>query len=223
MIGVNVVVDAYGRLSGRQLSRMTHRETPWRQARADLQPGERGSNVISLDVMADFYGGLDDAAEDDVVAIDEVPDPSTALACRDRRSSRRGKLVVLSSPPRTAEWTPTPASSVGAFQVATGIQLQTPARCQSKRDNRSAVRIGRQDLLVPVSVASPYHWGHSMRGFILHPSGTTPVHLRGRPHALLPLHAGARLVVGTLAAGHVSRRQDTCRRQWRCRDRRSHA
>jgi uncharacterized phage-associated protein len=71
---VNVVVDAYGRLSGRQLSRMTHRETPWRQARADLQPGERGSNVISLDVMADFYGGLDDAAEDDVVAIDEVPE-----------------------------------------------------------------------------------------------------------------------------------------------------
>jgi uncharacterized phage-associated protein len=71
---VNVVVDAYERLSGRQLSRMTHRETPWRQARADLQPGERGSNVISLDVMADFYGGLDDAAEDDVVAIDEVPE-----------------------------------------------------------------------------------------------------------------------------------------------------
>jgi hypothetical protein len=30
--------------------------------------------VISLDVMADFCGGLDDAAEDDVVAIDEVPE-----------------------------------------------------------------------------------------------------------------------------------------------------
>ena len=132
---------------------------------------------------------------------------TTALPCRDRRSSRRRKFVVLVSPRRVAEWACARASSVGAFPVQAGVQLLTPARCQSKRDNRSAVRIGRQDLLVPVSVASPYHWGHSMRGFILHPSGTTPVHLIGGPHALLPLHAGTRLVVRTLAAGRVGRRR----------------
>jgi hypothetical protein len=38
---------------------------------------------------------------------------------------------------------------------------------------------------MPVPVANSYHWGHSMRGLILRPGGTTPIHLRGRPHALL--------------------------------------
>ncbi len=46
-----------------------------------------------------------------------------------------------------------------------------------------------------------------MRDLILHSGGTTPIHLRGRPHALLPLHAGARLVVRTPAAGRVGRRR----------------
>jgi hypothetical protein len=74
---------------------------------------------------------------------------TTALPSRDHRSSHREKFVVLLSPPRTAEWASARASSVGAFQVQTGVQLLTPARCQSKRDNRSAVRIGRQDLPMP--------------------------------------------------------------------------
>jgi hypothetical protein len=106
--------------------------------------------------------------------------------------------VVFVSPLRAAEWASARASSVGAFQVETGVQLLAPARCQSKRDNRSAVRIGSQDLLVPVPVASPSHWGHSMRGLILHPSGTTPIDLRGRPHALLPLDSARGLLLARL-------------------------
>jgi hypothetical protein len=132
---------------------------------------------------------------------------TTALPSRDHRSSHRGKFVVLLSPPRAAERATTSGSSVGAFQVGTVVHLLAPARCHDKPDNRSAVRIGRQDLLAPVPVARPYRREHSMRGLILRPGGTTPIHLRGRPHALLPLHAGARLVVRTLAAGRVGRRR----------------
>ena len=45
-------------------------------------------------------------------------------------------------------------SASTAFPVETGVHLLAPARCQDKPDNRSAVRIGRQDLLAPVPVAS---------------------------------------------------------------------
>ena len=67
--------------------------------------------------------------------------------------------------------------------------------------------LGAKALPMPVPVANSYHWGHSMRGLILRPGGTTPIHLRGRPHAVLRLHTGARLVVRTLAAGRVGRRR----------------
>ena len=140
---------------------------------------------------------------------------TTALPSRDRRSSRRGKAMVFVSPLRAAEWASARASSVGAFQVETDVRLLTRARRKSRRDNRSAVRVGRQDLLVPVPVASPYPRGHSRRGLILHSGGTTPIQLRGGPHALLPFDAGARLVVRTLATGRVGRRRDPSRRQWR--------
>lgn len=56
---VSVVVDAYGKFTGRQLSALTHSERPWRDARRGLGPGERGNRVISLSEMADFYSALD--------------------------------------------------------------------------------------------------------------------------------------------------------------------
>ncbi|MGH9091436.1 MAG: Panacea domain-containing protein [Acidimicrobiales bacterium] len=56
---VRIVVDAYGRLTGRQLSALTHRERPWRDARGDLAPGERGDRVITPGDIADYYAGLD--------------------------------------------------------------------------------------------------------------------------------------------------------------------
>lgn len=62
---VDVVVETYNRLSGAQLSDLTHREPPWREARreAGLAPGERGDAQITTDAMVDYYGGL--LAEDD--------------------------------------------------------------------------------------------------------------------------------------------------------------
>lgn len=67
---VDVVVDAYGKLSGRQLSQLTHREEPWRVARGDLGPGERGSRVIEPATMQDYYSALDQS--DEATPVDQL-------------------------------------------------------------------------------------------------------------------------------------------------------
>ncbi|GAA1473621.1 DUF4065 domain-containing protein [Corynebacterium aurimucosum] len=54
---VDAVIEAYGNLSGQQLSDLTHSERPWRQAREDIPEGAASSNPIDLDVVQDFYGG----------------------------------------------------------------------------------------------------------------------------------------------------------------------
>jgi uncharacterized phage-associated protein len=68
---ISAVVDAYGRLSGRQLARLTHQEAPWQEARAGLAPGERGNREISLDSMAAFYSALDD--DPDAPLVEQLP------------------------------------------------------------------------------------------------------------------------------------------------------
>ena len=57
---IDVVVDEYGRLSGHDLSELTHREPPWRDARtaAGLADGERGTVEISPASMLEYYDSL---------------------------------------------------------------------------------------------------------------------------------------------------------------------
>lgn len=57
---VDAVIAYYGDMSAHELSQLTHRENPWRdaRARAHLQPGERGTEPISDAEMAEYYGGL---------------------------------------------------------------------------------------------------------------------------------------------------------------------
>ncbi|TGL61164.1 Panacea domain-containing protein [Leptospira sarikeiensis] len=55
---VDAVLDAYGKLSGQQLSQLTHQETPWIKARKGLEPGERGARVISLGSMVEYYSAV---------------------------------------------------------------------------------------------------------------------------------------------------------------------
>lgn len=64
---VNAVLDSYGAKAGVWLSELTHSELPWREARrrAGLSPGERGSAVIRLKDMAEYYGGLYDGSEEE--------------------------------------------------------------------------------------------------------------------------------------------------------------
>lgn len=56
---INHVLEAYGDKSAQWLSDLTHLELPWKMARKDLQPGERGSAVITLSSMHEFYSSLD--------------------------------------------------------------------------------------------------------------------------------------------------------------------
>lgn len=55
---VDAVLEYYGPKSSQWLSELTHREEPWAAARGDLAPGERGSEVITLAAMAEYYGSL---------------------------------------------------------------------------------------------------------------------------------------------------------------------
>lgn len=55
---IDVVLRHYGDRPSQYLSELTHRERPWLEARGDLKPGERGSNEITLESMAEYYGSL---------------------------------------------------------------------------------------------------------------------------------------------------------------------
>ena len=55
---VDAVVSYYGRHTSQWLSELTHRERPWKKAREDLRPGERGRNEITHDAMAEYYHSL---------------------------------------------------------------------------------------------------------------------------------------------------------------------
>lgn len=69
---VKSVVDSYGRLSGRQLSHLTHQERPWRTARGDLGPTDRGAAEITLADMYSYYSALDaDATAPRVIDLED--------------------------------------------------------------------------------------------------------------------------------------------------------
>jgi len=55
---IDKVLNFYGDKSSQWLSELTHKETPWLQARQGLAPGERGGQEISLATMAEYYESL---------------------------------------------------------------------------------------------------------------------------------------------------------------------
>jgi uncharacterized phage-associated protein len=63
---VDAVLDAYGKHTAQQLSELTHREGPWRAARASTPDMVRSEAVITKQSMQDFYASLitRDDAED---------------------------------------------------------------------------------------------------------------------------------------------------------------
>lgn len=52
------VVGSYGRLTSQALSDLTHRESPWRDARAGLPPTVRSDAEITPAAMAEYYESL---------------------------------------------------------------------------------------------------------------------------------------------------------------------
>jgi uncharacterized phage-associated protein len=55
---IDVVLTGYGEVSAHELSEMTHRESPWRDARGGLGPGERSNAEITPAAMFAYYDGL---------------------------------------------------------------------------------------------------------------------------------------------------------------------
>lgn len=55
---IDVVLDFYGSRSGAELSDLTHREGPWRDARGDTPPGAWCNREIPHAAMAEYYEGL---------------------------------------------------------------------------------------------------------------------------------------------------------------------
>jgi uncharacterized phage-associated protein len=57
---VDAILEVYGDKPAAWLSALTHRESPWRDARlrAGLGMGERGSAQIRLSDMSEYYDGL---------------------------------------------------------------------------------------------------------------------------------------------------------------------
>ena len=52
---LKAVYRTYSKLSGAQLETLTHSEKPWQDARGNIPPYEPSTNVISNDVMKQFY------------------------------------------------------------------------------------------------------------------------------------------------------------------------
>ncbi|MBV7292379.1 Panacea domain-containing protein [Corynebacterium sp. TAE3-ERU16] len=59
---IDAVLDAYGHLSGQQLSDLSHSERPWRDARGDIPNGDPSTNEVSQEVMQDFYSAMQSAS-----------------------------------------------------------------------------------------------------------------------------------------------------------------
>lgn len=55
---IDEVLNFYGDKSSQWLSELTHKETPWLEARQGLAPGERGNQEIPLATMAEYYESL---------------------------------------------------------------------------------------------------------------------------------------------------------------------
>ena len=55
---IDVVLEDYSEMTPRELSDLTHRERPWKEARGNTPPGMPCENVIEKDVMRDYYSGI---------------------------------------------------------------------------------------------------------------------------------------------------------------------
>jgi uncharacterized phage-associated protein len=55
---INKVIEFYGNKDAQWLSDLTHMEDPWKIARIGLSDRERGSNIISLASMQEYYSSI---------------------------------------------------------------------------------------------------------------------------------------------------------------------
>lgn len=55
---ISAVLLYYGGRTPLWLSELIHQERPWLEARKGIEPGMACSNIISKDIMQEYYGGL---------------------------------------------------------------------------------------------------------------------------------------------------------------------
>ncbi|MEU3287834.1 Panacea domain-containing protein [Streptomyces longwoodensis] len=55
---IDIVLDFYGGRPAHELSELTHRESPWRDARGQLPPGANSTAEITPTAMHEYYDGL---------------------------------------------------------------------------------------------------------------------------------------------------------------------
>lgn len=55
---IDKVLSFYGPKDPQWLSNLTHLESPWKDARQGLQPGERGIATITKEALLDYYANL---------------------------------------------------------------------------------------------------------------------------------------------------------------------
>lgn len=55
---IDKVLEYYGDKDAQWLSRLTHMEDPWKNARKGMFDGESGNQIITKESMAIYYGGL---------------------------------------------------------------------------------------------------------------------------------------------------------------------
>ncbi|WP_419847654.1 Panacea domain-containing protein [Candidatus Poriferisocius sp.] len=67
---IDDVLADYGSLAGHQLSRLTHSEDPWRDARGDLGASERSGQTIGKERIRDYYTAL--SANDEATLVSEI-------------------------------------------------------------------------------------------------------------------------------------------------------
>lgn len=55
---VDIILRDYGEMEPYDLRELSHAEAPWKNARGNLQEGEKCTNVITKDAMGEYYGSL---------------------------------------------------------------------------------------------------------------------------------------------------------------------
>lgn len=55
---IDLVVETFGMYSGKVLERITHEETPWKNARVNCLPGESSNEVISKESIKKYFSGV---------------------------------------------------------------------------------------------------------------------------------------------------------------------
>jgi uncharacterized phage-associated protein len=55
---IDAVLKYYGQMSAQLLSDLTHSESPWKDARGEIPPGENSRREITQDAMAAFFESL---------------------------------------------------------------------------------------------------------------------------------------------------------------------